>query len=108
MLKPESLKAMLAPGTLNDGRPSSSAITGQHLEGGEYGYGLVIAKFADHEWIGHAGGIEGFSTFLGEIPGQRISFAVFANTLGKDKGAGQAVNRIRHILMGKANKANEK
>src|SRR5690606_11921907 len=58
VLEPASLEAMLAPGRLNDGRPSSSAIKTQHLEGGEYGYGLVIAKFEGYEWIGHGGGID--------------------------------------------------
>lgn len=100
LLKPASFQAMIAPGKLNDGRLSSSAISGEDLEGGEYGHGLVITKLDGHVWIGHGGGIHGFSSFLAEFPNDGITVAVIANSIGGSKGAGNVTKRIRRIAVG--------
>lgn len=100
LLKPASLEAMVTPGKLNDGKPSSSAIKGNPLEGGEYGYGLVITRLEGHLWMGHAGGIQGFTSLLAEFPDDRTTLAVIANSLGADKGAGKVADRIRRIAVG--------
>jgi CubicO group peptidase (beta-lactamase class C family) len=104
LLKPASLRAMLAPGKLNNGKPSSSAIKGNHLEGGEYGYGIVITKLDGHLWMGHAGGIHGFTSLLAEFPDDRMTVAVIANSIGGEKGAGKAADRIRRLAVGLAEK----
>jgi len=100
LLQPASFQAMITPGKLNDGRLSSSAIPGDHLEGGEYGYGLVIGKLQGHASIGHGGGIDGFSSLLTQFPEDGITLAVIANSIGADKGAGKVAKRIRLIAIG--------
>src|SRR5690606_1078291 len=89
------------PGRLDDGRLSSSAIEDENtLAGGEYGYGLVIAELDGHPWLGHAGGIDGFSSSLAEFPRDRTTVAVLANSVGPGKGAFQVAARIQRIAIG--------
>jgi len=100
LLQPASFQAMITPGRLDDGRLSSSVIPDNHLEGGEYGYGLVLGKLEGHAWIGHAGGISGFTAFLLELPDDGITMAVIANSSGENKGAGDVAKQIRLIVIG--------
>ncbi len=101
LLSAASFRAMTTPGRLDDGRLSSSAIENEStLAGGEYGYGLVIAELDGHPWLGHAGGIDGFSSSLAEFPRDRTTVAVLGNSVGPGKGAFQVAARIQHIAIG--------
>jgi len=98
VLQASSFEAMIAPGKLDDGRLSSSAIEGEDpLAGGTYGYGLVIGELDGHAWVGHAGGIDGFSSFLTEFPDDGITVAINANS---SMGAFKVAERIHQIVIG--------
>jgi CubicO group peptidase (beta-lactamase class C family) len=46
---------------------------------GHYGYGLSIDSFQHHLEIGHGGGINGFSSFLGRFPADDVVVAGLSN-----------------------------
>lgn len=101
VLKPDSWKAMIAPGRLNDGKLSSTAMPKVDGAGpSEYGFALGIAKLEGHTRIGHGGGIFGFNTSLQEFPDDRITVAVIANSIGPKVGVGQIAKRIERIALG--------
>ena len=101
VLKPASWQAMIAPGRLNDGKLSSTAMP--KVEGAgpsEYGFALGIAKLEGHTRIGHGGGIFGFNSSLQEFPDDRVTVAVIANSIGPKVGVGQIAKRIERIALG--------
>ncbi|MBB4633601.1 serine hydrolase domain-containing protein [Sphingosinicella soli] len=101
LLKPASFKAMIAPGRLNSGKNSSTAVPKMEGFGPfEYGYALFVADVDGHQRIGHGGGIFGFSSSLNEFPKDRITVSVIANGIGKDVGAGKVADRIERIALG--------
>lgn len=100
VLKPASLAAMTAPGRLGNGRTSSEAITKKGgMPAGEYGYALFISDYEGHRKISHGGGIFGFNSSLSEFPGDRITVAVIANSIGKHLGARMVAERIERIAL---------
>ena len=64
VLKAESLKKMTTPFKDN------------------YGFGLFISNADGHKKIDHGGGIEGFNTYLGYYPDDRLTIVVLANLNG--------------------------
>ncbi len=101
VLQPASLQTMIAPGRLNDGQLSSTAMP--KIEGAapsEYGYALGIDQVEGHARIGHGGGIFGFNSSLHEFPGDRLTVAVIANGIGPNVGVGQIAKRIERIALG--------
>ncbi|GFE83659.1 hypothetical protein GCM10011487_56590 [Steroidobacter agaridevorans] len=101
VLEPASLQAMIAPGRLNNGELSGTAIPkGDGTERGEYGYGLGISKVDGHTRIGHGGGIPGFNSSLQEFPDEHITVAIIANSIGKDVGVAKIARRIERIALG--------
>lgn len=101
VLKPASWQAMIAPGRLNNGQPSSTAMPKPEGAGpSEYGFALGIDKVEGHNRIGHGGGIFGFNTSLHEFPNDRITVAVIANSIGPKVGVGQIARRIERIALG--------
>ncbi|WP_157995422.1 serine hydrolase domain-containing protein [Peristeroidobacter soli] len=105
VLQPASFQAMIAPGRLNDGKLSSTAMTkeGDALPS-EYGYALGIAKVEGHTRIGHGGGIFGFNSSLQEFPDDHVTIAVIANGIGPKVGVGQITKRIERIALSLASK----
>jgi CubicO group peptidase (beta-lactamase class C family) len=100
VLKPASWQAMIAPGRLNDGKLSSTAMPKVDGAGpSEYGFALGISKVEGHTRIGHGGGIFGFNTSLQEFPDDRITVAVIANSIGPKVGVGQVAKRIERIAL---------
>lgn len=65
ILSNASLKAMTTPGL------------------GGYGLGVRIAERAGAKVIAHAGGIEGFNTYLAYVPASKIAVVVLGNVNGK-------------------------
>lgn len=47
--------------------------------GQRYGFGLQFGTIGEHKWIGHGGGINGFSTFVNRFPGDNVTIAVLSN-----------------------------
>lgn len=82
LLKPDSLTAMLTPGRLNDGSlPTAQMDPETHAEPKpiEYGFGLEMGSFEGRRYVGHAGGINGFSSQLRSFPAERLSVACLFN-----------------------------
>lgn len=101
LLKPASLKAMISPGRLGDGKLSSTAMPKtEGAEPGEYGYALFINNMEGHAKIGHGGGIFGFNSSVSEFPKDRVTVAVIANSIGKDTGAHKVAERIERVAIG--------
>lgn len=68
LLKKTSWDEVLASGKLPDGKPTN------------YGFGWQIAKFGETGYIGHSGGISGFTSFHVRFPAENLSVVVLANT----------------------------
>lgn len=103
VVKPASWQAMIAPGRLNNGQLSSTAMPKDEDKSAapsEYGYALGIDKVEGHTRIGPGGGIFGFNTSLHEFPNDRITVAVIANSIGPKVGVGQVSKRIERIALG--------
>jgi D-alanyl-D-alanine carboxypeptidase len=101
VLKAASWQAMIAPGRLNDGKLSSTAMPKADDAGpSEYGFALGISKLQGHTRIGHGGGIFGFNTSLQEFPDDRLTIAVIANSIGPKVGVSQIAKRIERIALG--------
>ena len=102
VLKPASFKAMIAPGKLNNGQNSTTAVKDRpaDMPPFEYGYALFMGDVDGHQRIGHGGGIFGFNTSLNEFPKDRLTVSVIANGIGKDVGAGKIADRIERIALG--------
>lgn len=82
LLKPESLTAMLAPARLNDGSlPSAknAAETDAKPTPMEYGFGMMMGSFEGRRYVGHAGGINGFSSQIRSFPAEKLSVACLFN-----------------------------
>jgi CubicO group peptidase (beta-lactamase class C family) len=81
----ESLKAMTTPHRLKDGAlPNEAPEPGAPGEAKpvEYGFGLGTSTIEGRRAIGHAGGINGFSSTLQTFPAESISFAMLINCDG--------------------------
>jgi D-alanyl-D-alanine carboxypeptidase len=108
VLKPASLQAMLAPGKLNNGATTATAMAALYKKLGmkdvdekkEYGYALMLSDKEGHQKIDHGGGIHGFNAALAEFPKDHLTVVVLANSIGKDVGAGKLANRIERIALG--------
>lgn len=48
-------------------------------DGASYGYGWEIGQQSGHSYQAHAGGIEGFSSFISRFPGDRVTVIVLGN-----------------------------
>jgi CubicO group peptidase (beta-lactamase class C family) len=70
VLKPESYRAMITPGTLNDGSPV------------RYAMGLGAIDVAGRRVITHGGGINGFLSHAEYYPAEDLTVVVLFNTAG--------------------------
>ena len=80
VLAPESLKAMLTPVTLNDGKLP----TGPDGKGGRqdvrYGFGLAFEDVEGHPTVGHGGGIQGFASYVETFTDLGVTWVTLINT----------------------------
>ena len=86
VLKPESLKIMLEPGRLKDGRLASAARKappGAPPQTGtsDYGFGIAASERDGRRSIGHGGSINGFNSSLQTYTGDGTTIAILTNTL---------------------------
>jgi D-alanyl-D-alanine carboxypeptidase len=82
VLKPESLKAMLTPVTFNDGKlPTQKNGKGEAADI-HYGFGIGLEPRDGKPTIAHAGGIQGFISYLETLPDEQVTYAVLLNTDG--------------------------
>ena len=107
VVKSASLAAMLAPGKLNNGENSGTAIAKMRAAAGapatghsDYGYGLFLTEEDGHRKIEHGGGIYGFSASLSEFPDDRTTVAVLSNAIGKDVGVTKIAKQIERLAIG--------
>jgi CubicO group peptidase (beta-lactamase class C family) len=63
-----------------------------------YGYGWVIGKQSNHQWISHAGGIEGFYTEIDRYPKEKVAIILLSNRADSDVAA--ISSEIRRIVFG--------
>jgi D-alanyl-D-alanine carboxypeptidase len=107
ILKPASLAAMLAPGKLNNGESSGTAMSKKMAAAGspakghsEYGYALFLSDMDGHRKVDHGGGIYGFSASLSEFPDDHATVVVLSNAIGKDVGAQKIAKEIERLAIG--------
>jgi CubicO group peptidase (beta-lactamase class C family) len=106
VLSAESFRNMTAPAMLNNGRLSGTAkyhkpdAPVRPAEPGfaprEYAMGLHLGSLDGHRFIGHEGGIFGFSTMMEVYPDDGLTTIVLANTNGV---AGRLQTEIARILL---------
>lgn len=79
-LLPQSvLQQMWTPVKLNDGTTSP------------YGYGWQTGEIRGHPWVGHAGGIFGFSSFIIRLVEDKLTVIVLVNTEANPPGLATSV-----------------
>jgi hypothetical protein len=76
LLKKTSWDEAWAPAKLTDGKPTN------------YGFGWQLGKIGETSYIGHSGGIAGFSSFIARFPAENLAVVVLTNAAG---GAPQRV-----------------
>ena len=80
-----SYALMTTPDTLNSGKPLT------------YGFGLTAGKFGTHRFIGHSGGINGFTTASTYFPDDSVNVVVFSNA---DRGPDLLGQNIARTVFG--------
>jgi hypothetical protein len=69
LVKQSSLKKAWTPYTLNDGTSTG------------YGYGWAVSHYQDHDFITHAGGINGFSNDAFRFPNEQVYVCILTNCM---------------------------
>ena len=103
LLKPASVKLMIQPARLNDGRLASAArsvIAGMPPAtaaalAGDYGMGIMMRTISGRRSIGHGGSINGFNASLNSFPDEQLVVVALTNTGG---GAGVVVPAVLNVL----------
>jgi CubicO group peptidase (beta-lactamase class C family) len=81
ILQPESLKEMLTPVTLNDGKlPTQKGPNGEKPV--HYGFGVGLDPRDGKPSVDHGGGIQGFASHLETLTDEGITIATVMNTDG--------------------------
>jgi CubicO group peptidase (beta-lactamase class C family) len=85
LLRPESLRTMLEPGKLKDGRLASAARPANPAAKpngtSDYGFGITVSEREGRRSIGHGGSINGFNSSLQSYPDAKVTIAILTNTL---------------------------
>lgn len=79
LLPPAVLKEMWTPVRLNDGKTSP------------YGYGWQVGDIRKHHFVGHGGGIHGFTSFILRLVEDKLTVIVLANTGANPQGIAAGV-----------------
>jgi CubicO group peptidase (beta-lactamase class C family) len=88
ILKPDSLRTMVAAGLLNDGRTTKLGMPEAWQKGlnSDYGMGVFIKATPGGVRIGHSGDIDGFSTWVAYYPAHRVTIVHMINSQSADMG----------------------
>ncbi|MCI0660807.1 MAG: serine hydrolase [Acidobacteria bacterium] len=65
-----------------------------------YAYGLGVNQQHNRKMVSHGGGINGFNTFLGRFPDEKVTVVVLRNADFGRLGPGQIANAMAAILFG--------
>lgn len=86
ILKPDTLKLMITPGRLNDGRTTKLGMPEAWQKGlnSDYAMGLFVTPTPRGTRISHSGDVEGFSTYLAHYPGSNVSVTMLLNSQSAD------------------------
>ena len=86
VLQPATLRQMIAPGTLSDGRTTKSGMPEAWQRGldSDYGMGVFVTNTSAGRRVWHGGDIEGFSTWLAHYPEAGVTIAVLQNSESAD------------------------
>jgi CubicO group peptidase (beta-lactamase class C family) len=86
VLQPATLRQMIAPGTLSDGRTTKFGMPEAWQRGldSDYGMGVFITNTGVGRRVWHGGDIEGFSTWLAHYPEADMTIAVLQNSESAD------------------------
>ncbi|MDX1934050.1 MAG: serine hydrolase [Capsulimonadales bacterium] len=84
LLSSRTVSEMWRPVRLSDGSEET------------YGLGWIVGKWRNRGYVGHSGGIHGFSSFLLRLPEENITVALLCNT---ETGLGNAAFRIAACLL---------
>ena len=86
VLKPASLRTMIAAGLLNDGRTTKFGMPEAWQKGlnSDYGMGVFIKPTPGGTRIGHSGGIDGFSTWAAHYPAHGVTIVHMINSESAD------------------------
>jgi len=86
ILKPQSLKSMIAPGLLADGRTTKLGMPEAWQEGlnSDYGLGVFIKQTSAGVRVGHSGDIDGFSTWTAHYPDSGVTVVQMINSQSAD------------------------
>jgi serine beta-lactamase-like protein LACTB, mitochondrial len=87
LLRPETLKQMYTPGTLNDGTVLDYALGWD-----------VRTDAAGQRWVAHSGGATGGSSYLLRSPEDGTAVAVLCNLAGVGRALGQLSREIVEVL----------
>ncbi|MCK4783890.1 MAG: beta-lactamase family protein [Desulfobacteraceae bacterium] len=70
------------------------------IPGGDesYGYGWIIGKHFNHQWIMHGGRIEGFRTVIARCPDEKVTIIVLSNR--EDRGTAHITSEISQMIFG--------
>ena len=98
VLDSDSLKAMLTPVTLNDGKlPTQPDGKGGRAEV-RYGYGIGLDTRDGHPTIGHGGGIQGFASYIETLTDLGITWVTLINTDSAPGQSGELAKAIRKAV----------
>lgn len=86
VLKPASLRQLIAPGRLKDGRTTKFGMPEDWQRGlnSDYGPGLFIRPTKGGARLGHSGDIDGFSTWLAHYPASGTTIVHMINSQSAD------------------------
>ncbi len=105
-------RMLLAGGDVPGGPGGGPMLTGEQFAawteqrvddgaGGTYGYGLWVEEVDGARWLGHSGGMVGYTAMLATLPDEGIGIVALQNGDGNKHGlVRQAVAEIRACLAG--------
>lgn len=85
VIKPNSVRMMLEPGRVADGRLASAArrlAPGETEPPSDFGFGIYTSKAGGRTQIGHGGSINGFNAAVQYFPAERVTIVLLTNTGG--------------------------
>jgi CubicO group peptidase (beta-lactamase class C family) len=102
VLKPETLKLMIAPGLLMDGRTTKLGMPVDWQRGlnSDYGMGVFIKPTRGGTRIGHSGDIDGFSAWVAHYPSSGVTIVQMINSESADLNVEDVEAAVFHASTG--------
>jgi CubicO group peptidase (beta-lactamase class C family) len=102
ILKPASLKKMIAAGVMNDGRTTKLGMPEDWQKGlnSDYGMGFFIKPTIAGPRIGHSGDVDGFSTWAAHYPSRGVTIVHMINS----QSANMETDAIENAVFSGSNK----